>query len=226
MGTCSRANDRMRWFSGTLKDVLANGGDGFDSYFDSATDMAATSGYHVPARLPSGEWCVFEVKEDNSGGRVLRLRRMQIEKSIMMARKWTPRLVSGSTLAAPGNEATYAAQWGRYDRIGDFIRFDGVVQIATKGTLLDANNPRITMPGPGVPAGSDLGLRAQGFVNHYAAANLPAGTIGLTGMALNNQGTLALYRLSLTGSTAIVVTEIGATFAVHFHGSYYAAVTN
>ncbi|MGQ3294472.1 MAG: sialidase family protein, partial [Shinella sp.] len=226
LGVCSRANDTMRWFSGTLKDVLANGGDGFDSYFDSATDMQATSGYHVPPRLPSGEFAVFEVKEDNSGGRVLRLRRMQIEKSVMMARKWTPRLVSGSTMSALGNEATYSSQFGRYDRLGDLIRFEGYLQIATKGTLADANNPRLTMPGPGVPSGSQLVLRPAVFVPHFSNGNLPAGNYLSGAQALNGQGTAALYRSGLTGSTAMVATEINPTFAVRFSGSYYAAVTN
>ncbi|MGQ3214669.1 sialidase family protein [Shinella sp.] len=226
LGTCSRANDTMRWFSGTLKDVLANGGDGLDSFFDSATDMQATSGYHVPQRLPSGEWVVFEVKEDNSGGRVLRLRRMQIEKSVMMARKWTPRLVSGSVMSALGNEATYTSQFGRYDRLGDLIRFEGYLQIATKGTLADANNPRLTMPGAGVPSGSQLVLRPAVFVPHFSNGNLPAGNYLSGAQALNGQGTAALYRSGPTGSTAMVVTEINATFAVRFSGSYYAAVTN
>ncbi|MGQ3292851.1 MAG: hypothetical protein ACT6U0_11655, partial [Shinella sp.] len=220
LGVCSRANDTLRWFSGTLKDVLANGGDGFDSYFDSATDMAATSGYHVPQRLPSGEFAVFEVREDNSGGCVPRLRRMQLEKSIMLARKWTPRLVSRSTMSALGNEATYSSQFGRYDRLGDLIRFEGYLQIATKGTLAYANNPRLTIPGPGVASGSQLVLRATAFIAHFSNGNLPAGNYLSGGMALNGHGTFALYRSGLTGSTAMVATEINPTFAVRFSGSY------
>lgn len=220
LGACARSPDRLRWWSARLKDVLSGGGAAFDTYFDSATDMQATSGYHVPQRLPSGEWVVFEVKEDNSGGRVLRLRRMQIEKSVFEGRKWTPRLVDQA-----GNEATYTSQVGRYDRLGNLIRIKGRVQIATKGTLVSTNNLRVPLPVAGPASGSDFALRGGATVHHYSSTTLPAGSAGITGLIPNGASYIVFYRSATTGSVAMVASEVSDTFAVDFEAHFYAPET-
>lgn len=129
---------------------------------------------------------------------------------------WTPTLYGGTTAGSP----TYAASAGRYVLVGDVAYISFRVQISAKGGM--TGQVRIG----GLPFTVKNALEARsgvnlGFTNNH---NLPAGTIGIGSLILNNTTDVSFYRQTLTsGSASLIDTEINDDFTVYGSGFYEVA---
>lgn len=127
---------------------------------------------------------------------------------------WTPTLQDATLSDAEGQ--TYTTQLGFYNQIDNIIYFTGILTVTSIGTLTGAEQARIA----GLP------FIAENVVGKYHSVHSGRGTtlnlgaaVSVSGEVAPNEDYIRLNKWSATaGSTALTVSEFGATGTIIFSG--------
>jgi hypothetical protein len=118
---------------------------------------------------------------------------------------WTPTFVGSGTA---GTGQTYSLQIGSYERVGRQVTARFILTASSLGTA--AGNLILA----GLPLTSVSGDNGQCFIGNYTVAGLGTLSYGLSGFIAQSTTQALLYQNTNTGSTALTVTQAGATVAI------------